>query len=174
MALEDFVDPALDVGASDLWSNAFSWEPKYTNRFIMSMGTSNIPAFLVKASARPSMTNGEIILDHINIDRKVKGKSRWQDISITLYDGIVESGAQAVMEWIRLHHESLTGRDGYSDMYKTNIKLNALSPLGEKIEEWELRGAWIGDSNFGSHDWGTEDAVQIELTLKYDFAVLQM
>ncbi len=25
-------------------------------------------------------------------------------------------GAQAVMEWARLAHESVTGRDGYSDL----------------------------------------------------------
>ena len=74
------------------------------------------------------------------------------------------------MDWIRLHHESVTGRDGYSDMYQKDIRLHALSPLGETVEEWILRNAWISDSNFGSHDWGTEGAVEIEVTLKYDFA----
>jgi len=170
-SLESFADPTSDIGQNDLFGAAFSWEPKYQNRFIMY--SDDLPAYLIKASARPSMTNGEVILDHINIDRKVKGKSRWNDISITLYDAITDSGASSVMEWIRYHHESLTGRDGYSDLYKRNIRLHALSEKKKKIEEWELVGAWIGDSNFGSHDWGTEGAVEIELTLKYDYAVLQ-
>ena len=159
------------INQNDLFLNAFDWEPKYTNRFIMYI--ADIPSFIVKAAARPSMTNGEIVLDHINIDRKVKGKSRWNDISLTLYDPIVPSGAQAVMEWIRLHHESLTGRDGYSSQYKKDITFHALSATGEKIEEWTLKGAFILDSNFGSMDWGTEDAVTIEMTLKYDYAVLE-
>jgi hypothetical protein len=116
---------------------------------------------------------GEIVLDHINIDRKVKGKTRWNDVAITLYDPIVPSGAQAVMEWVRLHHESLTGRDGYSTQYKKDITFHSLSPTGEKIEEWCLKGAFILDSNFGQMDWGTEESVQIELTLKYDYAVLE-
>ena len=158
------------ISQQDLFLNAFDWEPKYTNRFIMYI--TDIPAFLIKAAARPTLTNGEIILDHINIDRKVKGKTRWNDISITLYDAIMPSGAQAVMEWVRLHHESTTGRDGYSTQYKKDITFNALSPTGEKIERWVLKGAMILDTNFGQMDWGTEDAVQIEMTLKYDYATL--
>ena len=137
------------------------------------MYISDIPTYIIKAAARPSLTNGEVLLDHINVERKLKGKTRWQDVSITLYDPIVPSGAQAVMEWVRLHHESLTGRDGYSTQYKKDIRFNSLSPTGEIIEEWLLKGAFIADSNFGQMDWGTEESVQIELTLKYDYAVLE-
>ena len=159
------------ISQNELFDRAFDWEPKYTNRFIMYIG--DIPTYIIKAAARPSLTNGEIILDHINVERKLKGKTRWQDVSITLYDPIVPSGAQSVMEWVRLHHESLTGRDGYSTQYKKDIRFNSLSPTGEIIEEWLLKGAFIADSNFGQMDWATEDSVQIELTLKYDYAVLE-
>ena len=139
------------VDNDELFNQAFNWEPKYSNRFIMYI--DDIPSYLIKAAARPSMTNGEIVLDHMNIDRKVKGKSRWNDISITLYDPIVPSGAQAVMDWVRKHHESLTGRDGYSSDYKKQITFNSLSPTGEFIEEWTLNGAFILDTNFGQMDW---------------------
>ena len=168
MALEQEL-PGIDQ--NELFDRAFDWEPKYSNRFIMYI--SDIPTYIIKAAARPSLTNGEVLLDHINVERKLKGKTRWQDVSITLYDPIVPSGAQAVMEWVRLHHESLTGRDGYSTQYKKDIRFNSLSPTGEIIEEWLLKGAFIADSNFGQMDWGTEESVQIELTLKYDYAVLQ-
>ena len=102
-----------------------------------------------------------------------KGKSRWQDVTVTLYDPVVPSGAQAVMEWVRLHHESVTGRDGYSDFYKKDITFNTLGPVGDKVEEWTLKGAFISSATFGDMDWATEDPLQIELTLKYDYAVLQ-
>jgi hypothetical protein len=162
-----------DISQNDLFNSAFSWEPKYANRFIMQLAGTNIPAYLVKAAARPTIANGEIVLDHINIDRKVKGKSRWSDVSITVYDPITTEGAQAVMEWIRFHHESITGRDGYSSDYKRDIEFYALSALGEKIENWSLKGAFISDANFGQMDWGTEEAMTIELTLKFDYAILQ-
>tara|TARA_R100000388_G_scaffold64348_1_gene46884 strand:+ start:120 stop:629 length:510 start_codon:yes stop_codon:yes gene_type:complete len=168
MALEQEL-PGIDQ--NELFDRAFDWEPKYTNRFIMYI--SDIPTYIIKAAGRPSLTNGEVLLDHINVERKLKGKTRWQDLSITLYDPIVPSGAQSVMEWVRLHHESLTGRDGYSTQYKKDIRFNSLSPTGEIIEEWLLKGAFIADSNFGTMDWTTEESVQIELTLKYDYAVLE-
>ena len=172
MALKDLVNPQLsDYGIeSDFWASAYSWEPKKAHQFVMNV--DGIPAYLIKASAKPSMTNGEVVLDHINVQRYVKGKTVWNTISVTLYDAIVPSGAQSVMEWVRLHHESATGRDGYSSMYKKEIKLHQLSPLGEVIEEWILKGAFITESNFGSLDWATEDVVNIELTLRYDWAFL--
>jgi hypothetical protein len=114
-----------------------------------------------------------MILDHINVERKLKGKTRWQDVTITLYDPVVPSGAQAVMEWVRLHHESVTGRDGYSDFYKKDLVFNTLGPVGDKVEEWTLKGAFISAATFGDMDWATEDPVNIELTIKYDYAILQ-
>jgi hypothetical protein len=137
------------------------------------MEIDGIPAFLIKASAKPSIQNGEVPLDHINVKRYVKGKSEWQAISVTLYDPILPSATQAVMDWIRLHHESVTGRNGYSSMYKKNITLNQLSPLGEKIEQWDLIGAYIVDSNFGDLDWGDEGVMEIQMNLRYDYAIFQ-
>jgi hypothetical protein len=162
------------VDYTDLFAKAFDWEPKMTNRFIMEF--EDIPSHLIKASGRPSVNNGNVVLDHINVERKVKGKTRWQDLTITLYDAIVPSGAQAVMNWVRNHHESLTGRDGYATgaaKYKRNITFYSLSPTGEKIEEWELVGAYINDASFGDMDWSNESAVEISLTLSYDYAVLK-
>lgn len=148
-----------------------SFEPKMQNRFLMYV--EGIPSFLVRTSGRPSFTNGEVVLDHINVERVVKGKTRWQSLDITLYDPVVPSGAQAVMEWLRLHHESVTGRDGYSDFYKKDITLNTLGPVGDKVEEWTLKGAFIMDGDFGSLDWSAEDVTEISLTLRYDYAILQ-
>lgn len=175
MALENQVNNNLTDYAGDqpdnFYYNAYSWEPKKSHQFIMSV--DGIPAYLIKASAKPSVANGEITLDHINVQRYVKGKTVWNTISVTLYDAIVPSGAQAVMEWVRLHHESATGRDGYSSYYKKEVRLKQLSPLGEIIEEWTLNGTYIVDANFGSLDWSTEDVVNIELTLRYDWARLE-
>ena len=116
---------------------------------------------------------GAIELNHINVKRYVKGKGSWDTLEITLYDPIVPSGAQAVMEWVRLHHESVTGRDGYSDFYKKDITFNSLGPVGDKVEEWKLKGAFIQDANFGDLSFDDVTPVEIELTVRYDYAILQ-
>ena len=96
------------------------FEPKLKNRFIMQI--DGINAYLIKAMNRPQIDSDEVVLEHMNVTRYVKGKSRWQPLDITLYDPVVPSAAQQVIEWVRLHHESVTGRDGYADFYKKNIK----------------------------------------------------
>ena len=147
------------------------FEPKTQNRFIMYI--EGIPAFTIKAMARPTIQFDEVVLEHINVKRYVKGKGAWQPLEITLYDPIVPSASQAVMEWIRQHHESVTGRQGYSDFYKKDITFNLLGPVGDIIEEWTLKGTFIQNANFGTLDYGTSDPVEIALTLQYDYAILQ-
>jgi hypothetical protein len=147
------------------------FEPKTQNRFIMYI--EGIPAFTIKAMARPTIQFDEIVLEHINVKRYIKGKGAWQPLEITLYDPIVPSASQAVMEWVREHHESVTGRQGYSDFYKKDITFNLLGPVGDIVEEWTLKGTYIESANFGTMDYGTSDPVEIALTLKYDYAILQ-
>ena len=147
------------------------FEPKLKNRFIMQI--DGINAYLIKTINRPSLTNDEVVLEHMNTTRYVKGKSRWEPLEITLYDPVVPSAAQQVMEWVRLHHESVTGRDGYADFYKKSITFNLLDPVGAVIEEWELKGAFIQSTNFGDLDFATSDPVEISLTLRYDYAILK-
>ena len=147
------------------------FEPKVQNRFIMYI--EGIPAYTIKAAARPQNQFEDITLDHINVKRYVKGKGEWQPLVCTLYDPVVPSAAQACMEWIRLSHESVTGRDGYSDFYKKNVTFNVLGPVGDIVEEWQLVGCYIQQANFGTLDWATNEPVNIELTLRYDYAILQ-
>ena len=156
---------------NELFSDAFAWEPKYQHKFIMSIG--DIPAYLIKSSAKPQAENGEVILDHINIQRKVKGKTKWNSLEITLYDPITPSGAQAMMEWFRAHHESATGRDGYSSFYKKNLTMQQLDGLGIPVEEWTIQGAFIQSCNWGTLDWSSEEVQTITATLTYDYAFLQ-
>jgi hypothetical protein len=148
-----------------------NFEPKMKNRFIMEW--AGVPGYLVKTANRPTIQFEKVTLDHINIKRQLKGKGEWQDVEITLYDPIVPSAAQAVMEWVRLSHESLTGRDGYADFYKKDINLYMLGPVGDKIEQWTLKGAFISQANFGDLDFSSNDPATITLTLTYDYAILE-
>ena len=147
-----------------------AFEPKVQNRFLMSI--AGIPSYLIKKIARPSITFGEIVLDHINVKRKIKGKANWDNISCELYDPVTPSGAQAVMEWIRLSHESVTGRDGYSDFYKKQITIMTLGPVGDVVEEWILKGAYCQAANFGDMDWSSEAPANISLTIVMDYVIL--
>ena len=148
-----------------------AFEPKQTNRFIMYM--DGFPTFMVKGISAVSLTQGVVELNHINVQRKVKGKTVWNNVTFTLFDPITPSGAQAVMEWVRLHHESVTGRDGYSDFYKKDLTFNVLGPVGDVVSEWILKGALISSANFGDYSYDTVDsAVEITMEVAIDYAIL--
>ena len=157
------------VDANEIMFTPF--EPKLQNRFIVTI--DGVPAYTIKASNRPQITFEEVELKHMNVSRWVAGKGTWQQLEMTLYDPIVPSAAQSVMEWIRLSHESVTGRDGYSDFYKKDITINTLGPVGDKIEEWQLKGAFIMTANFGELNFDNVTPVEISITLRYDYAILQ-
>ena len=65
------------------------FEAKLKNRFIMQI--DGINAYLIKSMNRPSIESDEVVLEHMNVTRYVKGKSRWQPLEIMLYDLIVPS-----------------------------------------------------------------------------------
>ena len=147
------------------------FEPKVKNRFLLYC--DGIPSFLIRKVKRPTVTSEKKTLDHINIQRYYKGKTTWDNITMELYDPIVPSGAQAVMEWVRLHHESVTGRDGYSDFYKKDITVNVLGPVGDVVSEWIIKGAFIKSANFGEYNWDTEAAaINLQVTLGMDYCIL--
>ncbi|MAJ28285.1 MAG: hypothetical protein CMJ92_02650 [Planctomycetes bacterium] len=148
-----------------------AFEPKQKNRFILYV--DGIPSYQIKGMGAVTISQGTVALNHINVQRFVKGKSTWNPISMTLFDPITPSGAQAVMEWVRLHHESVTGRDGYSDFYKKDLTLNVLGPVGDIVSEWIIKGAIITSADFGDFNWDTENAAQeISLEVQPDYCIL--
>jgi hypothetical protein len=158
------------LNPTEIFYTAF--EPKVQNRHILYC--DGIPSFIIKKVARPTLTQAAKELDHINIKTFYKGKSVWGTVAMELYDPIVPSGAQAVMEWVRLHHESVTGRDGYQDFYKKDLTINVLGPVGDKVEEWTLKGAFITSAAFGELDWSNDgDALMISLEVQPDYCILQ-
>jgi len=157
------------LNPNEIFFTAF--EPKQKNRFICFV--DGFPAYIMKGVGAVSISQGSVPLNHINVQRFVKGKTTWGTIQFTLFDPITPSGAQSVMEWVRLHHESVTGRDGYSDFYKKDLTINVLGPVGDIVSEWIIKGAMITEANFGDFNWDTENAAQeITMTVQPDYCVL--
>lgn len=156
------------LDANEIFFTGF--EPKQQNRFIMYV--DGFPSYLIKGVSAISLTQGKIALNHINIQRFVKGKTTWGPITLTLFDPITPSGTQSVMEWLRLHHESVTGRDGYSDFYKKDLTLAVLGPVGDIVSEWVIKGALIEDLNFGDWNWDSDSVAQnITMTVQPDYCI---
>lgn len=147
------------------------YEPKRKFRWILRI--EGIDAFLVKSTARPQRVFEEITIDWINSKRYLAGKHEFQPLQVELYDAIAPSGAQQVEEWVRLNHETVSGRSGYSDFYKRDIQLALLDPIGTVVELWDIKGAWPKDINYNELSYENNEACWITLSIRADNFVLQ-
>lgn len=152
--------------------NPVQFQPKVRNRFVLMI--DGIQAFTLKTCKFPSVSTTTQKIDHINTYFKYQGKAEWDDISFTTYDPINPSTAQQIIEWFRQGYETLTGRAGYPDFYKKDIKIQILGPVGDVVSEWSIFGAFIQNADFGEGDWSDDGSpIEISVTLSYDRAILE-
>lgn len=157
----------LDV--TSMLPNQF--EPVMGNRFLLLI--EGIDAFLLKSSTTPSYETEEVEIGWMNATRYVAGKTKFGTIDVVLYQAIAPSGAQQVMEWVRLCYESVSGRAGYADFYKRDIQLKMTDPVGTVISLWDIKGAFCTKVEFGELTMDEQKPVEIKCTIRYDNAVLQ-
>ena len=46
----------------------------------------------------------------------------------------------------------------------------ALDQEGTTVDTWSLENAWISNANLGEYDYGSDDLMGVDITVKYDFA----
>ena len=149
------------------------YEPKRQNRFILRFPSSlGINEWFVESTARPHITISPVEIPFLNTSTFVAGRFNWQTLNVTFRDPIGPSAAQALMEWVRLHAESVTGRMGYAAGYKKDIDLEMLDPTGVVVEKWILYGTFLSDVNFNNLAYNTDALATITATLRMDRCVL--
>lgn len=149
------------------------YEPLKQNRFILRFPSSlGINEWFVISSSRPKITIGSVEIPFLNTSTFVAGRFTWDSIDVTFKDPIGPSASQALMEWVRLHAESVTGRMGYAAGYKKDVELELLDPVGVVVQKWILQGVFITNADFGTLDYSSEDIAEITITLQPDRCIL--
>ena len=149
------------------------YEPKRQNRFILRFpSTLGINEWFVESTSRPKLTIGATEIQFLNTSTWVAGRFNWGEISVKFRDPIGPSASQALMEWVRLCAETVTGRMGYAAGYKKNVDLELLDPTGVVVEKWILEGAWLSSVDFGSLAYNSENIAEINATLRPDRCIL--
>ena len=54
-----------------------AFEPKQANRFILYV--DGIPSYIIKGLSGMGFSQDELVLNHINVYRKIKGRLRYSD-----------------------------------------------------------------------------------------------
>lgn len=149
------------------------YEPLRQNRWLMRFPSDlGIMEWMLSKASRPSIKQNDVSIDFLNTKTHVIGKYEWESISVTFRDPIGPSASQAVMEWVRLHSESVTGRQGYACGYKRDVEIEMLDPTGVVVSKWILKNTMMTDVKFGDLDYSSDGLAEITATLVYDYAVL--
>lgn len=145
----------------------FEYEPKRINRFYAEFPDElGIEVWKVQKFKRPSMKINSVEVDFMNEKNYVAGRYTWDSMTITFLDPIGPSTSQQLMEWVRLHAESLTGRMGYAAGYKKNILLKELDPTGIEVSKFFLEQCMITSIDFGENDYENDGLSNITLEIQ--------
>lgn len=148
-------------------------EPKRKNRFSLEFPSElGIDQFIVQTSGKPSIEIGSTEIPYMNTSTFVAGRYKWKTVDVEFLDVIGPSTTQKIMEWVRLHAESATGRMGYAVGYKKNLVLTALDPTGAEVEKWTLIGCFITDASFDDYAYDSDDISKVKITLQPDRCLL--
>lgn len=150
-----------------------NYEPLRKNRWLFRFPSDlGINEWWLSSAARPSINQNETEIQFLNTSTWVVGRYTWDTIEITLRDPIGPSASQAIMEWVRLHSESVTGRQGYAAGYKRDVEIEMLDPTGVTVSKWILKNVMLTNCNFGDLSYDSDDIASISCTLRYDYAIL--
>lgn len=156
-----------------LLSMPLKFEPLRKNRWVVRFPSDlGISEWMLKSAARPKINQNEKEIQFLNTSTWVVGRYTWDAINLTFRDPIAPSASQALMEWIRLASESVTGRQGYAAGYKRDLELEMLDPAGVCMQKWVLKNSFITSCDFGSLDYADDELADITATVRMDYAIL--
>lgn len=148
--------------------------PLLSFRFKVIFSILDNVQFYGKAITLPAAENNPLTIDYGNTYIKVKGKTRWNDVTMTCY-AFEDMTHNELFDWLNgLHQKIDEGKDWYGDDYKKDITIQLLSPGADRVVgTWKLIGAFINTVNFGNMDFSSEEIIQPEVTISYDYAMYE-
>ena len=157
--------------------------PKLQYRFRITLenfGVSNETQELTKQvieAGRPNLSFDPMTLDVYNSRVYMAGKHTWESVSVTLRDDVNGNVQKLVGEQLQKQFdffEQASAASGLDYKFTQRIEIldggNGANAPGV-LETWELYGCFLVSANYGDLDYGSNDPVTIETSIRYDNAV---
>ena len=168
--------------ANNFWTQS-STSPKRSYRFMLSVGgigTDN--TWLVTQVKKPAAAVGEVSHKYLNHTFYYPGRVEWDTVNVTLVDPVSPNASGLLAKILEGSGYHLPQNGNLTTSITKEKAVNALgnvvisqfgNDMSDKVEEWTLKGAMIQSANFGALSFDASDPVDITLTLRYDYAILQ-
>jgi hypothetical protein len=153
---------------------------KYRFRvFFENLGVSKPTTELTKqvvSVTRPTVSFEEIALPVYNSTLKLAGRHSWTDITCSVRDDASGEVARLIGEQLQKQMDFLemaSAASGIDYKFTTRIEIldggnGASEPV--VLETWALYGCYLKSANYGDLNYGTNEAVTVEMTIAYDNA----
>lgn len=144
------------------------YEPRTTNRWILRFPSDiGIQEWALKSIDSPKLTLNKKDMSFINTKTYVNTSFEWGEMSITIRDFIAPSMTEALIEWARLHAESVTGRMGYTIGCAKDLFIEGLDPTGVVTMQWRLEKCiLVNELNFGTFDYENDNVQELSFTIQ--------
>jgi hypothetical protein len=158
-------------------------EPKRKSRWLVSfdripgsdLAANTALSFACYKGTKPDITMDKTELNRLNERWKFANRPAWNDLEFSFYDFIrkdVKYSAFSIMkEWWKKVYNPITGQMGYASEYKTNFTLAMLDPHGAVVQTWHVFYAYPQSTKHGDLDYGSDDLVDVSVTIAYDYAI---
>lgn len=175
------------------WSDRI--EPKRVNRWYILFGgmagSANLDniVFALKSVEKPKAKQTPVVHKFANHNFKYPGRVTWDAIPIK-FASVTEPDATILMDNIKTFagysnpkeifgngqiNYSFLNKDDYNATIAgeaRNISLFQLDSGGNKIETWKIYHPFFTDVKFGTLDYGNDGILDVECTMRYDWAEL--
>ena len=158
-------------------------EPKRKFRWLLYW--SGVPQFVVKAVKKPSFTVATTPHQFLNYEFHYPGRVTWNDVTITIVDPVDPDSTKSLYKTLEnsgyvIPHNydeavaATISKAGMVEALGTEIKLRQLDADGQvPIESWVIKNPLITTVDFDSLDYSSDEMLNIQVTLKYDYAYLE-
>lgn len=125
---------------------------------------------------RPKLSFEEIELHRYNSRAWVAGKHNWDPVTMTVEDDITGSASQVLQaqaqkqQWLIGAEGQFLASAGEGSLYKFVTYLDMMDGNDQVVEKWTLEGCWINSFEYGEVDYTANEAVTIELSVRFDHA----
>lgn len=174
--------------SNSFWANA-ALEPKRAFRFLLEL--SPLESYIITKVNRPSFEIGESEHKFINHTFYYPGRVTWNEITFTMVDPSIPDSTGILMKMLMASGyrfptnnqvtRSISKADAVSTVGTCAIKVLGPGPQGvtgiasneaKILETWNLKNPWIKSVSMGDLDYGSDDIITMDVTLRYDWAAL--
>lgn len=143
-------------------------------QFRYSIFTTRLPFafFHARSATLPSITTNPVEMHNRNSSFFVKGKVHWNPINIRCYhfEGITQTEFWTYLQQHQLVDDAIDFRN---EVYKHDLRISVLTPEEIPFGTWVLHGAFYESINFGDLNRSSDEVIEVDCTIRYDYAIFK-